>query len=302
MLINKTKKINNLSLYIMLLPATIVLIIFAYLPLMGIVIAFQDFIPARGFFGIQKWVGLDNFKYIFTMPDTMQVIFNTVYIASFKLFFGLILAVAIAILLNEIRNKTFKKTIQTIIYMPHFLSWVLLSGIFIELLSPSTGLINKFIELFGFKPIFFLGDKHWFPITMIITDIWKELGFATIIYLAAITSIDTQLYEAATVDGAGKWKQIWHVTLPGMRMIIVLMSLLSIGNVLNAGFDQIVNMYNAQVYETGDILDTLVYRLGLIDGQFSAATAVGLFKSGVSAVLIGTFYYLSYKFADYRIF
>lgn len=301
-MLTKKKKMKNLSLYLMLLPATIVLIIFAYVPLAGVIIAFQDFIPAKGFFGVQNWVGFDNFKYIFTMPDTIQVINNTVYIAFFKLSVGLIFAVVVAIMLNEVRSKTYKKAIQTIIYIPHFLSWVLLSGIFIELLSPSTGLVNKAIELLGFKPIFFLGDTFWFPITMIATDIWKELGFSTIIYLAAITSIDQQIYEAAIVDGAGKWRQVWHITLPGMRMIIVLMSLLSLGNVLNAGFDQIVNMYNAQVYQTGDILDTLVYRLGLLDGQFSVATAVGLFKSGVSAFLVSSLYFLAYKVADYRIF
>ena len=191
---------------------------------------------------------------------------------------------------------------QTLIYLPHFLSWIILGGILIDVLSPSNGIVNKVLGLIGIKPIFFLGDNTWFRITLIVTDIWKGFGFGTIVYLSAITVIDQNLYEASIIDGANRWKQTWHITLPGMRMVIVLLMLLSLGNVLNAGFDQIFNLYGPIVYETGDIIDTLVYRIGLINAQFGVATAIGLFKSVVSFIFISVSYFLAYRYADYRIF
>ncbi|MGL6175246.1 MAG: ABC transporter permease [Cellulosilyticaceae bacterium] len=208
----------------------------------------------------------------------------------------------VALLLNEVSSSGFKRSVQTIIYLPHFLSWVILSTIFIDLLSPSTGAINQILGVFGVEPIYFLGDQKWFPITMVITDVWKGFGYGTIVYLAALTGIDPTLYESALIDGANRWKQTWHITLPGIRSMIVLMMILQLGNVLNAGFDQIYNMMSPIVYKTGDIIDTLVYRMGLIDAQYSLATAVGLFKSVISLVLIMTSYKLADKYAGYKIF
>lgn len=200
------------------------------------------------------------------------------------------------------KNSALKRSIQTAIYLPHFLSWVVLGGIFIDILAPGDGLINQIIKAFGGQPIFFLGDNKWFPLTLIVTESWKSFGYGTIVYLAAITGIDLSLYEAAQVDGANRWNQIWHITLPGMRMVIVLLMVLSLGNVLNAGFDQVFNLYSPPVYASGDIIDTFVYRIGMLEAQFGVATAVGLFKSVISLTLISVSYWFAYKFADYQLF
>lgn len=297
---NKVRR--NLPLYLMLLPGIIVVFIYSYIPMIGIFIAFQRFVPAKGLFGPQEWVGLDNFRYILTLPDTFKILRNTVFIAGMKIIAGLIVPIIIALLLNEIRKEWFKRSVQTIIYLPHFLSWVIFAGILMDILSPSEGIVNKLLESIGVRPIYFLGDPSWFPYTMVITDLWKNFGFSTIVYLAALTNISPTLYEAASIDGANRWQQTWYITLPGMRPIIVLLATLSLGSILNAGFEQIFNLYSPQVYETGDIIDTFVYRIGLIQAQYGLATAVGLFKSVVSFGLITLSYYLAYRFADYRIF
>lgn len=293
---------RQLPLYLMLLPGMIILFIYSYIPMVGIVIAFQRFIPAKGLFGPQEWVGLGNFRYILTLPDTYKILRNTVFIASMKIIAGLVVPIVTALLLNEVRREKFKRSIQTIIYLPHFLSWVIFAGILIDILSPSEGIVNKILESIGLRSIYFLGDPKWFPYTMVITDLWKNFGFSTIVYLAALTNISPTLYEAAEIDGANRWQQTWYITIPGMKSIIVLLATLSLGSILNAGFEQIFNLYSPQVYETGDIIDTFVYRLGLIQAQYGLATAVGLFKSLVSFILISLSYYLAYRFADYRIF
>ena len=293
---------RQIPLHLMILPGMILLIIFNYIPMAGVVIAFQKFIPARGLFGAQKWIGFGNFEYVFQLPNFQNVLRNTVLIASMKIILGMLVPILVAILLNEVRSKRFKRSVQTAIYLPHFLSWVVLGGIFIDILSTTDGIVNNLIKSLGGTPIFFLGDNNWFPATMIVTDTWKEFGYGTIIYLAAITGIDPMLYEAAQIDGANRFKQAWHITLPGMRMVIVLLMVLSLGNVLNAGFDQIFNMYSTPVYESGDIIDTFVYRIGMLDAQYGVATAVGLFKSAISLVLISTSYYYAYKLAGYRVF
>lgn len=286
----------------MILPGFLFLLVFNYLPIGGIIIAFQKFIPAKGLFGDQDWIGLRNFEYVMNLPNFDNIMWNTFYIALMKVILGLLVPIVIAILLNEVRHMALKRGVQTAIYLPHFLSWVVLGGIFIEILSPNDGLVNRALQSFGIEPIFFLGDNRWFPNTMILTDVWKEFGYGTIIYLAALTSINPNLYEAAQIDGANRWKQTIHVTLPGMQMVIVLLMVLNLGNLLNAGFDQIFNMYSPMVYESGDILDTFVYRIGLLDAQFGVATAVGLFKSVIALVLVSVSYYIAYKVADYRIF
>ncbi len=292
---------TELPLHMMLIPGLIAIIIFSYIPMFGVAIAFQNFMPAKGIFE-SKWIGLDNFRYMLDLPDFYQILWNTVFIAVMKIIVGLIVPVTIAILLNEIRREAYKRSIQTMIYLPYFLSWVILSGILIDILSPSTGVVNMFLEWIGLDSIFFLGDNRWFPYTLVISNEWKEFGFSTIVYLAAIVGINPSLYEAAIVDGASRWRQIWHITLPGMRPIIVLMATLSIGSVLNAGFDQVFNLYSPIVYESGDIIDTFVYRIGMIEAQYGLATAVGVLKSIVSLVLISISYYLAYRFANYRIF
>lgn len=298
----RNKLLRQLPLYIMLIPAVIVVAIYNYGAMGGVVIAFQKFVPAKGLFGDQAWVGLQNFKTLFTMPNIWEIIRNTVFIAFGKMVGGIIVPVAFALLLNEVRQNTTKRIFQTMVYMPNFLSWVILSGILIDILSPSAGIVNVFLSNLGIEPIFFLGDPKVFPGTMIITEIWRSFGFGSVIYLAALTNIDPALYEAAMIDGANRWRQTWHITLPGISSIIVLMSVLSLANILNGGFDQIYNMYSPVVYSTGDILDTFVYRLGIERAQYSLSTAAGLFKSVVSFFFIVASYYLADRLAGYRVF
>lgn len=300
--VSKNRLKREIPLHLMLLPGLILVLIFCYLPMAGIVIAFQKFVPAKGLFGPQTWIGLDNFRYVLTLPNFKNVLWNTVFIATMKIVLGLFIPIVFSILINELRGRRLKRGIQTAIYLPHFLSWVVLGGILIDILSPSEGLVNRVIQMFGAEPIFFLGDNNWFQFTAIISESWKEFGYGTIVYLAAITGIDLSLYEAAQIDGASRWRQTLHVTLPGMRMVIVLMLVLSLGNLLNAGFDQIFNLYSPPVYETADIIDTFVYRIGMLQAQFGVATAVGLFKSIISIIFISLSYFVAYKVADYRIF
>lgn len=285
----------------MLLPGIALVLIFSYVPMAGIVMAFQKYIPNKGLFG-SPFIGLKNFRLLIDYPDVGRVFVNTVYIAAMKIAAGLIVPITIAILLNELRREWIKRTFQTLVYLPHFMSWVLLSGILVDVLSPSSGVLNQLLGSFGIKPIFFLGSNDWFPYVMVISDVWKEFGFGTIVYLAALTAIDPSLYEAAAIDGAGRIKQTFHVTLPGMMPIIVLMFTLNIGNVLNAGFEQIFNLYSPPVYQSADIIDTFVYRMGVQQAQFGFATAVGLLKSIVSFIFISMSYILAYRIANYRIF
>lgn len=293
---------KNYALHLMLLPPVILLFIYHYIPIVGLKIAFEQFIPSKGLFGNQRFVGMKWFNYLFKMDDFWNAMRNTIIIACWKMFGGMAVSIFFALLINEVRKPAIKRTVQTIVYLPHFISWIILSNIFVSILSPSSGIVNKLITALGGEPIFFLGSNDWFRFTMIITEIWKEFGFGTIIYLAAITSIDPSLYEAAIIDGANKFQQIIHVTLPGIASIIALQLFLNIGGVLGGNFDQIFNMYSPSVYRTGDILGTLVYRIGLVDYNFSLSTAAGVFTSLVSTVLVSISYFLAYKVADYRIF
>jgi putative aldouronate transport system permease protein len=295
-------KKNEIPLHLMLIPGIIITFVFGYLPLAGLIVGFQRFVPARGLFGKQQWVGLDNLALIFSFPNTPNVIRNTVVIAFGKIVLGLLIPIVVTLLLNEVGLGRIKKTIQTIIYFPYFVSWIVYAALLMDLLSPSTGLVNKFLGLFGAEPIFFLGDNRYFQGTVILTDVIKNFGYGTVVYMAAITGIDPNLYEAAEIDGAGRWRQTFHITLPGLQMVIVLMMVLSLGNVLNAGFDQIFNMYSAYVYESGDIIDTMMYRLGIEQAMYGPSTAMGLFKSLISLVFISGSYYIAYKLFDYRIF
>lgn len=286
--------------HLMLLPGLILTFVFKYIPMGGLCIAFQDYSPVYGLFD-QYWVGLDNFRYVFSMSTFPRVIYNTMFIAILKIIAGIIVPVSFALLLNEVRHTTYKRTLQTVVYLPHFISWVALAGIFLDVLSMD-GVINMVLTKLGMQPVYFLGDETVFPYTMVVTDVWKTFGWNTIVYLAAITGVDPSLYEAAYLDGAGRVRQTIHVTIPTIMPIVMLMTILSIGNVLRAGFDQIFNLYSPLVYSTGDIIDTFVYRMGILSAQFGPATAVGLFQSLVSFVLIMGGYWLADKVAGYRVF
>ncbi|WP_028609318.1 ABC transporter permease [Paenibacillus harenae] len=286
--------------YLMLLPGLIWLVLFNIVPMSGIVMAFQDFNPGAGIWK-SEWIGLENFEYMFVLSDSKTVLFNTIYIAILKIIGNLIVPLVFALMLNELRLQIVKRWVQTIVYLPHFLSWVILSGILLDVFA-FKGPINSVLGVFGVEPVLFFARADLFPYIIVGSDVWKEFGFNTIIYLAALTSINPALYEAAAIDGATRMKRLWHVTLPGITTTIVLLAVLSLGNVLNAGFDQIFNLYNPLVYSSGDIIDTWVYRAGLLNLQFSLATAMGLLKSVVSFILIVVSYLLASKFANYRIF
>ncbi|HIZ52589.1 MAG TPA: ABC transporter permease subunit [Candidatus Enterococcus avicola] len=275
---------NQLFFLAMVLPGIIFLLVFSYTPMTGLLMAFQDYVPAKGVFG-SEFVGFDHFKYLFSLPDILQVTKNTVFIAFWKILFNTIIPIIFAILLNEIRIKWLKKSVQTIVYLPHFLSWVILGSVVVSLFNLD-GVINQILISFGMDPLNFLGSNSLFPKLLIGTEVWKEFGYNSIIYLAALTSIDPGLYEAATMDGANWRQKVQNVTLPGMLPFILLMSILSLPGILNAGFDQVYNLYSPVVYQSGDIIDTYVYRIGLIGRDYSLGTAVGLIKSIIGLILI----------------
>ncbi len=299
--VSKTRfKKQNLPLLFMLAIPCFFVVVYRYIPILGNIIAFQNYLPAKGFLA-SKWVGVENFRVLFNMPGFFKALRNTVIIALWKIALGVLVPVTFTLMLNEMKNEGVKKGVQTLIYMPHFVSWVLLAGIFSKLLS-STGVVNQIITALGGEKIIFLGDNHWFRFTLILTNVWKEFGFGTIVYLAAVAGVDVNLYEAAEIDGAGHWQQVLHITLPSIVPIVILMTCLSLGNILNAGFDQVFNMYSPIVYETGDILDTLIYRMGLGTGKFSLSTAANIFKSAVSFVFIVASYRIAYKCSGYKVF
>jgi putative aldouronate transport system permease protein len=287
-------------LYAMLVLPLIQLALFHYYPMYGVIVAFQNFNPGLGFTR-SPWVGLTNFRYLLTNPDFKNVLWNSFFIAIAKLLTLQVVSVSLALLLNEARSALFKRTVQTVVYLPHFLSWIVLGGILIDLLS-TNGLLNRSLGTLGIPPILFLGSNTWFRPVVIVTNLWKEAGWATIIYLAALTSVDPGLHEAAAIDGANRWQRIRHVNIPGISSVIILIACLNLGSVLQAGFEQILTLYNPVVYRTGDILDTYVYRAGLISARYSLAAAVGLFQSAIGFVLIVIAYRLASKFAGYRIF
>lgn len=286
--------------HLMLLPGMIILAIFHYYPMAGAVIAFKKFLPAKGIWG-SPWVGMENFLYMFQISDSKIVFFNTVYIASMKIVGNLLVPLLFALLLNEIRIRYVKRWIQTIVYLPHFMSWVILAVILTQLLSLK-GIVNQIMGWFGVEPILFLGSNAWFPYVLVATDVWKGYGFSAIVYLAALTAINPALYEAAEIDGASRFQKLRHITVPGISTTIILLATLSLENVLSAGFEQILNLYNPLVYASGDVIDTYVYRVGLLNSQYGIASAVGLMKSVVSFFLIVLAYQLASRFANYRIF
>jgi putative aldouronate transport system permease protein len=289
------------SYHLMLVPVVVFLCVFSLYPLLGSVLAFKTFQASKGIWG-SPWAGMENFTVVFNTPHFYQILRNTLFIATMKIVLALIIPLSFALLLNEVRSTGFKRSVQTVTYLPYFLSWVILAGVFKDLLS-TTGMINKVLgSLFGTEPVMFFANATAFPYIVVATDTWKDFGFNAILYLAALASIDVGIYEAARIDGASRWGQLLHVTLPGLVATIVLLAALSLQNVLNAGFEQILNLYNPLVYSTGDILDTYVYRMGLVDSQFEVATAIGLMKSLVGFCFIYTANALAGRYANYRIF
>jgi putative aldouronate transport system permease protein len=286
--------------YLMMIPGLIWIFFFRIIPMFGLVIAFKDFNPGKGVWG-SAWVGLENFKYMFTLNDSKIIFINTVSIAVLKIIGNLIIPLIVAVMLNELRLRLLKRWVQTIVYLPHFISWVILAGIMQDVLSYH-GPVNGILASFGAKPILFFARPELFQALIVGSDVWREFGFNAVIYLAALAAINPEFYEAAAVDGATRLQRIFYITLPGISTTVILLSVLSLGNVLNAGFDQIFNLYNPLVYSSGDIIDTWVYRTGILNLQYGLATAVGLLKSGIGLILISLSYYLAGKYANYRIF
>lgn len=298
------KRMSSLKLQthysIMVIPGVLWMILFNIVPMTGVVMAFKNYNPGLGLWK-SPGVGLENFKYLFSMSDAQRVIINTLIIACSKVVLNIVIPLAFALLLNEVTNMRYKKFVQTAVYLPHFLSWVILASVILNIFSLD-GIVNQITGIFGGKPVIWFSMASYFRQLVIGTDVWKEFGFNAVIFLAALTGINPNLYEAATIDGCSKWKSIWYITIPGITGTIVLLGILGLGNVLNAGFDQIYNLYNPMVYSTGDILDTWVYRIGLVNLQFSLATTAGLFKSAISFIMIVISYWAAYKLADYKIF
>lgn len=287
--------------YAMLFLPMLYFAIFKYGPLVNAQIAFKDFTPLDGVWG-SPWIGFKNFATFFSSIYFWQLLRNTLALSLFKLLLGLPMAVLLAIALNESTRTRFKRFVQTVTYLPHFLSWVVMYGVLLLLLSPDAGLVNEVIKAFGGQEINFLQDPRWYPAIVVLSDVWKETGWSAIIYLAAMTGIDPALYEAAEVEGATRIQRIRFITLPGIVPVIVTVALLRLGTILDAGFHQIFMTYSVPVYSVGDIIDTWVYRQGVLDFQFSLASAVGLFKGLIGLVLVWAFNKLSRKFLDASLF
>ncbi|AZN43615.1 sugar ABC transporter permease [Paenibacillus albus] len=268
----------------MMVPAVIYYIVFHYLPMYGVLLAFKDFKILKGIVG-SPWVGVDVFQKIFHDDYFYTVLKNTIIISFYKLIFGFPVPIIFALLLSEVMNAKYKKLVQTISYLPHFISWVVLAGIFFTFFSME-GPMNTIITYFGGDPVLFLADPRYFRTILVVTGIFQGFGWGSIIYFAAISSIDPMLYEAAIIDGAGRFKRMFYISIPMLIPIIAIMLILSMSGILDAGFDQIFNLYNAQVYSVSDIIDTYVYRKGIVEMSYSYATAVGLFKSVVALILI----------------
>nr|WP_128659667.1 sugar ABC transporter permease [Paenibacillus sp. 598K] len=284
-------------LYVFLTPGLIYFIIFKYMPMWGVLMSFQNYQPHLGLFG-SKWVGFRHFERFFTEPEFWQLFRNTLYIAFLDLGIFFPLTIILALMLNEIGREMFKKTFQTLIYVPHFLSWVVVVGICYLLLTTEGGTINELLASMGFEKINFLMSESWFRPMIILQMIWKDAGWGTIIFLAALAGVSPHLYEAARIDGAGRMRMMWHVTLPSIRSVIVILLILRLGNFIDLGFEQIFLMVNALNREVGEVFDTYVYRVGMQQGQFSYSAAVGLFKSSVGLVLIVMANWMAKKFGE----
>ncbi|SEN02283.1 ABC transporter permease [Paenibacillus sp. OK076] len=273
------------SLYLLALPGILFFLVFKYIPMWGIIIAFQDYSPFRGIQG-SEWVGLLHFTELFANPDFALLFRNTLAISLLNLILFFPFPILISLGLNELKSVAYKRLIQTIIYMPHFLSWVIIAGLTLLLFAKGTGLINELFTLWGWQRVDILTNPDSFWVMVTLQAMWKEAGWGTIVFLAAMASVDTQLYEAARMDGAGRLRQIWHITLPAIRSVIIVLLILRLGDIMEVGFEQIFLMYNGAVSEVAEVFDTYVYRTGIEQGDFSYSTAVGLFKSVIGLVLV----------------
>ncbi|MBU7314920.1 ABC transporter permease [Paenibacillus oleatilyticus] len=289
--------VRDKYLYLLLLPGMLFIVVFKYIPMYGLVIAFQEYNILQGVGG-SDWVGLYQFEKLFTMLDFTNVFKNTLIISTLKLVWGFPAPIVLALLLNEVKQLMFQRFVQTVVYLPHFISWVIFSGIIIIFLNPVDGLVNQVMGWFGGEPIDFLIEKSYFRSILVATDIYKEVGWGTIIYLAAISGINPQLYEAAIVDGAGRFRQMWNITLPSIRHVIVILFILSLGNILDAGFLQTLLLYNPLVMDVADIIDTYVYRKGIVDASYSLGAAAGVFKSVIALILVAASNQLAKKFGE----
>ena len=272
------------ALLVMMIPAIIFFAVFCYYPMYGVTLAFKDFKILEGIGG-SPWVGFKYFRQMFEDPYFFKTVANTLIISCYKLIFGFPAPIIFALLLNEVRNIHFKKVVQTVSYLPYFMSWVIMGSIFFSLLSLN-GPINAILEMIGLEPIMFMGDSSVFRGVLVVTDVWKGFGWGSILYIAAISGIDQEMYEAARLDGANRFQNAWYITIPSILPVICINLILSLSGILNAGFDQVFNMYSEVVYDVADIIDTYVYRLGMKSMQYSLSTAVGLFKSAIGLVLI----------------
>lgn len=280
----RARPFRDWHLYLLILPGLLYFLVYKYLPMFGLLMAFQDFSPFLGFFD-SPWVGLKHFKTMFEDKEALQVIWNTLEISLLQILFAFPLPILLALMINELRNAVYKRLIQSMVYLPHFLSWVVVVGIFVVFLK-SDGLVNQFLQSLGIDQIPFLTSPEWFKPLIVFQVIWKESGWGTIIILAALAGVNPQLYEAAVIDGANRWQQMWHITLPAIRSTIVILLILRLGSVMDTGFEQIFLMLNPFTMEVGNVLDTYVYFKGIQQGDISFATAVGLFKGTVGLVLV----------------
>ena len=276
---------NEYDLYLMLVPMLVLFFLFSYKPMTGLLIAFKDYSPFKGIWE-SDWVGLEYFFEFFNGAFAPRVIRNTLVISISMLFFGFPAPIILALLLNEVRNQKFKKLVQTVSYIPHFISIVVVCSMVTSFLSPTSGVVNTVLERLGFDAVYFLSKPELFVPIYVILNIWKTLGYNSIVYIASLLSIPTELYEAARVDGAGRFQQIWHITIPGLMPTIMVMLLVQLGNLLNVGYETIILLYNPSVYETADIINTYVYRTGIMEGRYDYATAIGLLNSVVSLILV----------------
>lgn len=286
--------------YIMLIPGFLFFLVFCYGPMYGLVIAFQDFYPLKGIGG-SEFVGLKHFKELLANPFFLSVLKNTLIISVYKLLVCFPAPIFLCLVLNEIRGVKFKKAAQTISYLPHFISWVVVSGIIIEFLSPSRGPINILLQNLGMEPIFFLAEAKYFRGVLVISDLWKSIGWGSIVYLAAVTGVDPALYEAASMDGAGRIKRIIHITLPALAPIVTVMLIMQSGKILNDSFEQVYNFLTPSTYGVGDVISTFVYRMGIQKMQYSFTTAVDLFKNVISFMLVILTNYVARKNNDYSL-
>jgi putative aldouronate transport system permease protein len=287
-------------LVILLTPGILYFVIFKYLPIYGLVIAFKDYNFIDGIFK-SPWVGLSVFKELFSTPSFWSVFRNTVILGFLQFIVGFPAPIIFALLLNEVLNTRFKRTVQTISYLPYFVSWVILGGLFLQFLSPSEGPVNYIIKSMGGRPVFFLGDTHWFRGVLVATGVWKSVGWSSIVYLAALSSIDTELYEAAEIDGAGRWMKMRFITLPSLAPVITIMLILATGSLVDDNFDQVFNLYNPAVYSVGDVMSTYIYRKGLQSMEYSAAAALGLFKNLLAFAIVMASNKLAKRINEYGI-